>query len=132
MVVPSLTDVAGPRVRTRPVAGLSLLHVEAPVFAGPRLAAKNTIDRCAAAFLLLLMSPLFAVVAMLIRRDREGPVYFRQERVGKGGASFPTLKFRTTLVGAEVMLPSLLERSEGQGPLFKLRGDPRITPSGRN
>jgi exopolysaccharide biosynthesis polyprenyl glycosylphosphotransferase len=130
VVVPSLTDVAGPRVLTRPVAGLSLLHVEAPVFTGPRLAAKNTIDRCAAAFLLLLMSPLFAVVAVLIRRDHGGPVIFRQERVGKGGASFPMLKFRTMLVGAEVMLPSLRDRSEGQGPLFKLRDDPRITPIG--
>jgi exopolysaccharide biosynthesis polyprenyl glycosylphosphotransferase len=130
VVVPSLTDVAGPRVLTRPVAGLSLLHVEAPVFTGPRLAAKNTIDRCAAAFLLLLMSPLFAVVAVLIRRDHGGSVIFRQERIGKDGTSFPMLKFRTMLVGAEAMLPSLKDRSEGHGPLFKLRGDPRITPIG--
>jgi exopolysaccharide biosynthesis polyprenyl glycosylphosphotransferase len=130
VVVPRLTDVAGPRVLTRPVAGLSLLHVEAPIFAGPQLAAKTTIDRCAAAFLLMLLSPLFAVVAVLIRRDHGGPVFFQQERVGKGGTSFPMLKFRTMLVGAEAMLPSLLERSEGQGPLFKLRDDPRIIPIG--
>jgi exopolysaccharide biosynthesis polyprenyl glycosylphosphotransferase len=130
VVVPSLTDVAGPRVLTRPVAGLSLLHVEAPVFTGPRLAVKTAIDRVGAAGLLVLLSPLFAVVAVLIRRDRGGPVFFRQERVGKGGASFPMLKFRTMLVGAEVMLPSLRDRSEGQGPLFKLRDDPRITPIG--
>jgi exopolysaccharide biosynthesis polyprenyl glycosylphosphotransferase len=130
VVVPRLTDVAGPRVLTRPVAGLSLLHVEAPVFAGPQLAVKTAIDRSAAALLLILLSPLFAIVAVMIRHDHEGPVFFRQERVGKGGTLFPMLKFRTMLVGAEAMLPSLLQRSEGQGPLFKLRDDPRITRIG--
>jgi exopolysaccharide biosynthesis polyprenyl glycosylphosphotransferase len=130
VVAPGLTDVAGPRVLTRPVAGLSLLHVEAPVFAGPQLAVKTAIDRIAAAVLLTLLSPLFAVVAVLIRRDHGGSVFFRQERIGRGGTSFPMLKFRTMLVGADAMLPSLLDRSEGHGPLFKLRDDPRITHIG--
>src|SRR5665811_2187605 len=130
VVVPGLTDVAGPRVLTRPVAGLSLLHVEAPAFAGPQLAVKTAIDRIAAAALLIVLSPLFAVVSVLIRRDHKGPVFFRQERIGKDGTSFPMLKFRTMLVGAEAMLPSLQDRSEGQGPLFKLRDDPRITRIG--
>src|SRR5665811_1474546 len=130
VVVPGLTDVAGPRVLTRPVAGLSLLHVDAPVFAGPQLALKTAIDRCGAAFLLIVLSPLFAVVSVLIRRDHKGPVFFRQERIGKGGTSFPMLKFRTMQVGAEAMLQSLLDRSDGQGPLFKLRDDPRITRIG--
>jgi exopolysaccharide biosynthesis polyprenyl glycosylphosphotransferase len=130
VVAPGLTEVAGPRVLTRPVAGLSLLHVEAPVFAGPQLVIKTMLDRIAAAALLILLSPLFAVVALLIRRDRQGSVFFRQERVGKGGETFPMLKFRTMVIGAEEMLPSLLDRSDGKGPLFKLREDPRITPVG--
>jgi exopolysaccharide biosynthesis polyprenyl glycosylphosphotransferase len=130
VVAPELTDVAGPRVLTRPVAGLSLLHVEAPVFAGPQLAIKTAIDRIVAAVLLIFLSPLFAVLAVLIRRDHGGSVLFRQERVGKGGTSFPMLKFRTMLVGADAMLPSLLDRSVGKGPLFKLRDDPRITHIG--
>jgi exopolysaccharide biosynthesis polyprenyl glycosylphosphotransferase len=130
VVAPALTDVAGPRVLTRPVAGLSLLHVEAPVFAGPRLAMKTAMDRVGAAALLLLLAPLFAVVAALIWRNDKGPVFFRQERIGRDGTSFPMLKFRTMLVGAEAMLPSLLDRSDGQGPLFKMRDDPRITRIG--
>jgi exopolysaccharide biosynthesis polyprenyl glycosylphosphotransferase len=130
VVVPKLTDVAGPRVLTRPVAGLSLLHVEAPVFKGPQLALKTSIDRTAAAFLLLVLAPVAAVIAVLIRRDRGGPVFFRQERIGKDGTSFSMLKFRTMVVGAEAMLPSLQERSDGEGPLFKLREDPRITRVG--
>jgi len=130
VVVPGLTNVAGPRCSPVPVAGLSLLHVEAPVFAGPRLAIKTAIDRCGAAFLLILLSPVFALIAVLIRRDHKGPVFFRQERIGKGGTSFPMLKFRTMQVGAEALLQSLLDRSDGKGPLFKLRDDPRITPIG--
>jgi exopolysaccharide biosynthesis polyprenyl glycosylphosphotransferase len=130
VVAPSLTDVAGPRVLTRPVAGLSLLHVEAPVFTGPKLAIKTTVDLIAAALLLVLLSPLFAVLAILIRRNDRGPVFFRQERIGKDGKAFPMLKFRSMRVGAEAMLPSLLQRSEGQGPLFKLTDDPRITRIG--
>src|SRR5665811_2141839 len=104
VVVPGLTDVAGPRVLTRPVAGLSLLHVEAPVFAGPRLAVKNAMDRIGSAVLLILLSPLFAIVAVLIRRDHGGPLFFRQERIGRNGTPFSMLKFRTMVVGAEAML----------------------------
>jgi exopolysaccharide biosynthesis polyprenyl glycosylphosphotransferase len=130
VVVPRLTDVAGPRVLTRPVAGLSLLHVESPVFAGPKLAIKTAVDRIGAAVLLIVLSPVFALIAFLIRRDGDGPVFFRQERVGKGGSFFPMLKFRTMQVGSEEALPSLLDQSDGQGPLFKLRDDPRITRIG--
>ena len=130
VVAPGLTDVAGPRVFARPVAGLSLLHVEEPAFAGTQLAIKTVIDRCAGAVLLMVLSPLFAVIAVLIRRDHEGPVFFRQERIGKGGTSFPMLKFRTMQIGAEAMLTSLLDQSNGQGPLFKVHDDPRITQIG--
>ena len=130
VVALALTDVAGPRVLTRPVAGMWLLHVEDPVFAGPRLAFKSFLNRCAAALLLILLSPLFAVAAAAIKAGRKGPVSFRQERVGKSGETFPILKFRTMVVGAEGMLPSLRKRSEGEGPLLKLRDDPRITPIG--
>jgi len=130
VVAPELTEVAGPRVLTRPVAGMSLLHVEAPVFAGPQLAVKTAFDKIAAAALLTLLAPLFVVIIMLIRRDREGPAFFRQDRIGKGGEAFPMLKFRTMVVDAEALLPSLLDHSEGQGPLFKLREDPRITKIG--
>ena len=131
MVVPRLTDVAGPRVLTRPVAGLSLLHVEAPVFAGPKLAAKTTMDRVGAASLLVLLSPLFAGVAFLVWRHDRGPVFYRQERIGKDGTTFAMFKFRTMVTNAESLLPSLLV-STGQeaAPLYKIRSDPRVTPFG--
>jgi exopolysaccharide biosynthesis polyprenyl glycosylphosphotransferase len=131
VVAPALTDVAGPRVLTRPVAGLSLLHVEAPVFAGPRLATKTAMDRVGAALLLALLSPLFAVVAFLVWRHDHGPVFFKHERIGKAGEVFGMFKFRTMVANAESLLPSLLA-STGQEavPLYKIRSDPRVTPVG--
>jgi len=131
VVAPELTNVAGPRVLTRPVAGLSLLHVEAPVFAGPRLAIKTAMDRGGAAALLIVLSPLFAVVALLIWRQDRGRVFFRHERIGKEGQVFGMYKFRTMVDNAESLLPSLLA-STGQeaAPLYKIRSDPRVTPVG--
>ena len=82
VVAPGLTDVAGPRVLTRPIAGLPLLHIEAPRFTGPRLIVKNVIDRTAAALGLLLLSPALLTIAVLVRRDSPGPALFHQERIG--------------------------------------------------
>ena len=131
VVAPSLTDVAGPRVLTRPVAGLSLLHVEAPVFAGPKLAMKTVMDRLGAAALLTVLSPLFAVVAFLVWRHDRGPVFFKHERIGKEGQVFRMFKFRTMVTNAESLLPSLLaETGQEAGPLYKIRSDPRVTPVG--
>lgn len=131
VVAPGLTDIAGPRMFTRPVAGLALLHVEAPVFAGPRLAIKTTMDRVGAMALLMVLAPLFAVVALLVWRYDRGPVFFRHERIGKEGQVFGMFKFRTMVTDAESLLPSLLV-STGQeaAPLYKIRSDPRVTPVG--
>ena len=131
VVAPSLTDIAGPRVLIRPVAGLSLLHVEAPVFAGPKLAMKTAMDRLGAAALLTLLSPLFAVVAFLVWRHDRGPVFFKHERIGKEGRVFRMFKFRTMVTNAESLLPSLLaETGQEATPLYKIRSDPRVTPVG--
>jgi exopolysaccharide biosynthesis polyprenyl glycosylphosphotransferase len=131
VVVPSLTDVAGPRVLTRPVAGLSLLHVEAPVFAGPQLAIKTTIDRVGSAVLLGLLSPLFAVVAFLVWRHDRGPVFFHHERIGLDGQVFRMFKFRTMVTNAEeLLLPLLASTGQEATPLYKIRADPRVTPVG--
>jgi exopolysaccharide biosynthesis polyprenyl glycosylphosphotransferase len=131
VVVPSLTDVAGPRVLTRPVAGLSLLHVEAPVFAGPQLAIKTTIDRVGSAVLLGLLSPLFAVVALLVWRHDRGPVFFHHERIGLDGQVFRMFKFRTMVTNAEeLLLPLLASTGQEAAPLYKIRADPRVTPVG--
>ncbi len=130
LVASALMEVAGPRTTIRPVAGLPLLHVEHPELAGARRILKSVFDRGAAALALALLSPLFLVLAVLIRWEDGGPVFFTQTRVGRGGSEFPVYKFRTMVVGAESLKAALRSRNEHDGVLFKMRRDPRVTPIG--
>ncbi|MET7865639.1 sugar transferase [Micromonospora taraxaci] len=131
VVAPALTDVAGPRIHTRPVAGLPLIHVEAPEFRGSRKLVKGLVDRSASSLALALLLPLIAFVALAIKLDSRGPVLFRQVRVGRGGQEFDVFKFRTMVVNADAMLAELTARNETDGLMFKMRQDPRVTRVGR-
>jgi exopolysaccharide biosynthesis polyprenyl glycosylphosphotransferase len=81
--------------------------------------------------LLLLLAPVFVIVALLIKLSSDGPIFFRQERMGLNKRKFPILKFRTMVPNAEKMLAELEEQNEVSGPVFKIRKDPRITPIGK-
>ncbi|MFC4050275.1 sugar transferase [Actinomadura syzygii] len=132
VVAPALMDVTGPRISIRPVSGLPLLHVEHPELDGGRKVFKGLFDRVAALGALLALSPLLALVAVLIKFSGEGgPVLFRQIRVGRGGREFTVLKFRTMVPDAEARRLELLQQNENDGVLFKIRADPRVTPVGR-
>ncbi|MFB9692805.1 sugar transferase [Amorphoplanes digitatis] len=126
VVAPQLTDIAGPRVHIRPIEGLPLLHVEEPTLSGPGWLAKNLLDRVAAFFGLLALSPILGVIALGIRLASPGPVFFRQPRVGHEGRTFRVWKFRTMDVDAEERKATLEELNEADGMLFKLKEDPRI------
>ncbi|HRC65696.1 MAG TPA: sugar transferase, partial [Dermatophilaceae bacterium] len=128
VVAPGMTDVAGPRIHARPVAGLSLLYVEAPRFTGTRLLLKSAFDMLAAFILMVALAPLFVVLSALVWFEDHGPVFYTQRRVGHGGRSFVMTKFRSMTVGADQVLP---EGNDADGPLFKLRDDPRVTRIGR-
>ncbi|AXH97355.1 sugar transferase [Ornithinimicrobium avium] len=130
VVAPGIMDVAGPRVLTRPVQGLPLIHVEAPVFAGPQLVAKNVLDRLGAVLALVVLSPVLLAVAVAVRLEDDGPVVFRQERVGRDGRTFSMYKFRSMVPDAESRLPQLATANDAAGPLFKMRTDPRVTRTG--
>ncbi|WP_086518268.1 sugar transferase [Clavibacter michiganensis] len=133
VVAPSLTDIGGPRIHTRPVAGLPLIHVETPRYEGTKLFAKRAFDIVASVLILVLASPLFLAIAATIRLSTPGPVLFRQERVGINGRPFSMLKFRTMGTDAEARLLDLQERTRdaGNSVLFKMKDDPRVTPVGR-
>ncbi|HEV2088016.1 MAG TPA: sugar transferase, partial [Cryptosporangiaceae bacterium] len=130
VVAPALTNIAGPRVHIRPVEGLPLLHVEEPTISGVGWLFKGLLDRVVAFLGLLLISPLLATAAVAIRMTSPGPVFFRQERVGRGGETIRVWKFRTMYEDAEQRLADLLGGNETDGLLFKMRDDPRITPIG--
>jgi exopolysaccharide biosynthesis polyprenyl glycosylphosphotransferase len=129
-LAPALLDVAGPRTTIRPIAGLPLLHVDHPELSGPKLLLKAVFDRAMAALALLLVAPLFAAIAIVIRADSRGPALFKQTRVGKDGRTFGVYKFRTMVVDAEQRKAELEALNEGSGLLFKMRRDPRVTRVG--
>ncbi|WP_406319869.1 sugar transferase [Streptosporangium sp. NBC_01639] len=128
VVAPALMEVAGPRITIRPVAGLPLLHVEHPEITGMRQVVKNLFDRIGAGLLLVALLPLLAGLAAAVRMSGPGPAFFRQRRVGRGGAEFTIYKFRTMGVDAERQRIDLT--GDGQSVLFKIRKDPRVTPLG--
>ncbi|MCW3841971.1 sugar transferase [Micromonospora yasonensis] len=131
VVAPALTDVAGPRIHTRPVAGLPLIHVEAPEFRGGRKLVKALVDRSLSLVALLLLLPALVMIALAVKLDSRGPVLFRQVRVGQGGREFGVYKFRTMVVNADALLADLTACNETDGLMFKMRDDPRVTRVGR-
>lgn len=130
IMAPALTDIAGPRIHTQPVAGLPLIHVATPQLDGIKLVAKRLFDLVFASLGLILLSPVLAVVAIMIKIDDPGPVFFQQHRIGKDGRPFRMHKFRSMVVDAEARLADLESRNQGNGVLFKLKEDPRITKLG--
>ena len=94
-------------------------------------AMKRAIDIAVSAVALALLSPLLLVVAALVKFSSRGPLLFRQARVGQHGRQFNMLKFRSMVVNAEELKARLLARNEQQGPVFKMKSDPRITAVGR-
>jgi len=131
VVAPSITNVAGPRITIRPVAGLPLLHVDEPELTGFRRVFKGVLDRALAALALAVASPVLLLVALAVKLTDRGPVFFGQERVGRNGETFRIWKFRSMYVGAEQQVGELAERNEADDVLFKIRRDPRVTPVGR-
>ncbi|MBI3721913.1 MAG: sugar transferase, partial [Fimbriimonas ginsengisoli] len=91
---------------------------------------KRLVDLVGAAVLLVLLSPLLLVLVLVVKLTSRGPVFYRSKRVGLAGRPFEFFKFRTMVLGAEDKLEDLLEQNEKEGPIFKIRHDPRVTAIG--
>jgi exopolysaccharide biosynthesis polyprenyl glycosylphosphotransferase len=92
---------------------------------------KRTVDVVISAIALVFLSPLLLALAVLIKVTSRGPVFYRQTRCGLGGRQFTLLKFRSMAADADERFPELRELNEVDGPVFKMRNDPRCTPLGR-
>lgn len=101
-----------------------------PQKAVPYAGLKRAFDFSFAALVLLLASPIMAIIALLIRLTSRGPVIFKQVRVGKGGRYFWCYKFRSMCADAEAKKQMLMHLNEASGPVFKIKRDPRITRIG--
>lgn len=132
VVAPALTDVAGPRIHARPVAGLPLVHVDFPRVEGYHRVVKRTFDIVGAALLLVVLSPVLLIAAIAVRAESPGPVLYSQKRVGRKGETFALIKLRSMVAGADDHLASLLDlQGKTSRPFQKVTADPRITRVGR-
>ncbi len=131
LVAPALTDIAGPRVHMRHVAGLPFVQVEEPQSDRAGGWTKRAFDLTVSSMVLFFLSPLLIFTALMIKFQDRGPVFYRQVRVGILGEEFEMVKFRSMVVNADKLRADLDHANENDGVLFKIKADPRVTRFGR-
>ncbi len=127
----TLRDIASQRLTVRPLGRFPVVYVEPIQRGGWRRVAKRTFDAVIAALGLVVASPVLAVAAVAIKMDSRGSVLFSQIRVGRDSKPFRVLKLRSMVPDAEQQLADLFAQNEADGPLFKMKRDPRVTRVGR-
>jgi exopolysaccharide biosynthesis polyprenyl glycosylphosphotransferase len=129
-----LSDLFGdylPAPRVTSFGTLAALNFAAVHHSRSQLAVKRTIDVVISSLLLVVAAPVIGLAAIAIKRSSPGPVFFRQVRCGLHGRRFEMLKLRTMVADAEARRAEVLELNEMDGPVFKIKNDPRITGVGR-
>jgi exopolysaccharide biosynthesis polyprenyl glycosylphosphotransferase len=127
----NLPELLSTRLSLRPLGSMFAVTLQSFRLTGAQAFLKRAFDLLVASMMVLLLLPVLAVIALLIKLTSPGPVLFRQTRTGRKGRTFDVLKFRTMVAGADGMRAALQELNEADGPLFKLRQDPRTTKVGR-
>lgn len=130
-VLPRLLEVVGSSVEFDDLHGVTVMGVRRFELTRSSAAFKRAFDLLGASLGLLAVSPLLVMIAVAIKLDSRGPVFFRQLRVGRHGQRFQMLKFRTMVPDAEALKDSLRDRNEAREGLFKIAADPRVTRVGR-
>ncbi len=129
-IVPRLFEVVGSSVEFDTVGGVTVLGVRRTGLSRSSRAVKRGMDVLGAALGLLVLTPIGVLVAVVIKLDSRGPVFFRQQRVGRNGRTFSMIKYRSMVDGADAQRAALAALNETSG-LFKLSEDPRVTRVGR-
>jgi exopolysaccharide biosynthesis polyprenyl glycosylphosphotransferase len=127
----SLRGIAAERLAVRTLGHFQIASVGPVRRSGWRAVAKRALDVLGATTALVLLAPFLALIAVLVKLSSNGPMLFRQERVGRHGEPFQMLKFRTMVANAEELIADLAKWNEADGPLFKLKRDPRVTRVGQ-
>jgi exopolysaccharide biosynthesis polyprenyl glycosylphosphotransferase len=129
-LLPDMLEVVGSSVDFDDLYGVTLLGVRHTELSRSSHRLKRGFDLAGALLVLLVTAPVMAIVALAVRLDSPGPVFFRQWRIGREGTPFSIFKFRTMVDGADQLKESLRELNEADG-LFKITDDPRVTRVGR-
>jgi exopolysaccharide biosynthesis polyprenyl glycosylphosphotransferase len=129
-IAPTTTELLVQRGEYVPGQGAPLFELRAPVLTGADWALKRAFDVAVSVLVALVGLPLWLLIALAIKLDSRGPVFYLDRRVGVGEGEFAMMKFRTMVAGAEGLQPQLEERNEAGGALFKIRDDPRVTRVG--
>lgn len=131
-IIPSQAEMLHPKSVLWMIGEVPCMTIPAPIIAGSDFWLKRCFDICCSSILLLILSPVYLVIAILIKLDSPGPIFFKQNRVGLHSKNFQIWKFRTMVANAEKLQASLEAKNEiKDGVLFKMKNDPRITPLGR-
>ena len=129
-VAPTTAEILTQQAEYVPGQAVPLFELRPPVLAGADWAIKRLFDLVVATLVLFVGLPLWLLIALAIKLDSRGPVFFRDRRVGLGEQEFEMIKFRTMMHGAAQLQEGLETRNEATGPLFKIREDPRVTRVG--
>jgi len=130
-IVPDLFQMSLSHMAVDDLSGIPLISVREISFGRWEHVLKRTLDLVVASVCLVLFAPLMCLIALAIKLDSPGPVLFKQVRVGKDGKEFVMYKFRSMKEGAEEELEELRKFNEADGPIFKIKDDPRCTRVGR-
>jgi exopolysaccharide biosynthesis polyprenyl glycosylphosphotransferase len=130
-LAPDTTELLVQRGEYVPGQGAPLFELRPPVLTGWDWAVKRGFDLVVSLLVAVVGIPLWALIALAIKVDSRGPVFFVDRRIGVGEREFGMLKFRTMVVEAPALQPELEEENEAEGALFKIRDDPRLTRVGR-
>ncbi len=130
-VVPDVLQLSLDKVDVEILDGIPILSTKNVSISGASYAIKRTLDLLITFVGLLIALPLMLIMAIAIKWDSPGPAIFVQERIGKDGATFHAYKFRSMIADAESQRLQLAELNEADGPLFKIKDDPRLTRTGR-
>jgi exopolysaccharide biosynthesis polyprenyl glycosylphosphotransferase len=131
-ILPIELDAVEQELDVKMIGGIPVLNFQSPTIAGIDFWVKRSFDICCAALFVLLASPIYLLIALLIRLDSPGPIFFHQTRIGLHGRPFKVWKFRTMVTNAEQLIKELEATNEMKdGVLFKMKDDPRITALGK-
>ena len=131
LVFPGFFEFSIKRMNMREIAGIPLMQVTNIGFFGINLFLKNLIDYFLGGLIFIIFIPIYLIVGLAIKLDSKGPVFYQQERYTKDSKTFYMYKFRSMYIDADQRLKELEKLNEADGPMFKIKKDPRITKVGR-